>query len=95
MSLTVKQFRRLIAVHNSNMAESHSAALHKRKLGYSFKQAFSQHKHIIENIVAEAILESNEPLSESSRVRIPEWIDENTFNLLIAKMKIYAGNYLQ
>jgi hypothetical protein len=92
MPLTVKQYRTLLVRYNDAMATAHSKALNKQKLGYTFKQTFVHVPEIIDSIVAEAIMDANEPLTERNKVRLPEWISQTTFNSLIDKMSIYAGS---
>lgn len=94
MPITVREFRSLITRHSDRLAIGHMRALKKRTLGFSFRESFTQKPGIIHSIVAEAVLDANEPLLESSMVRSPEWMSSDTLNLLISKMSIYASNNL-
>lgn len=91
MSLTVREFRELVAKYNNFVAESNIKAIKKQRLGFSFKECFSKKSDIIASLLVSSILEANEPLLESSYVRLPEWMGKTSFDLLIAKMSLHAG----
>jgi hypothetical protein len=43
---------------------------------------------VIDTIICDAVLETNEPLQESDTARRPEWMDQDTFNSLITKITL-------
>ena len=84
--MNVKELRSIVSKFYDSIACAHIAMLRKRKLGFTFNQVFNKNPQIIQSIVADSLLEANEPLLESDKIRLPEWMSLNTFNSFISKI---------
>ena len=84
--MTHEQLRTLKDLFTDRLSSEHLTQLRKRKLGFTFEQAFTQHTQIIQSIVLDALLETNEPLLASDPIRLPIWLSESDFKVFIAKI---------
>ena len=84
--MTVKELRRKISKFYELIACNHLFMLRRQKIGFNFKQVFNKKEQILTCVVADAILEANEPLLEKDSIRLPIWISENTFESFISKI---------
>lgn len=84
--MIVKVLRRIVTNFQDKVATAAMKQIRARKAGYPYT---GPNKDLaIISILVDALMEANEPLLESSTVRLPEWMSQNDFNSLITKITL-------
>lgn len=84
--MIVKVLRSIVTNFQDKVATAAMKQMRARKAGY--KYTGPNKDMAIISILVDALLEANEPLLESSNVRLPEWMSQNDFNSLITKITL-------
>lgn len=84
--MIVRELRILVTKFKEQIACKHLDLLYRQKLGFSYSQVYTSRSQIFDEIIADALVKANDPLIETDKVRLPKWIDKETFSSFIAKI---------